>query len=73
MTRRLSEKEVHDYAEKIAMRGCANVNRLLEEIDQGAIVPEIAHLNEQQQQQVLVELKVVMQVYDSCDNGASSS
>lgn len=71
MTSLLSEKEVHDYAEKIARRGCADVNRLLEEIDQGMVVPEIAHLEEQQQKQVLVELKVVMRVYDSCDNGSS--
>lgn len=71
MTRLLSEKEVHDYAEKIARRGCADVNRLLEEIDQGRVVPEIAHLEKQQQNQVLVELKIVMRVYDSCDNGST--
>jgi hypothetical protein len=68
MTRPLSEKEVHDYAEKIAKRGCADVNRLLEEIDHGVVIAEIAHLDEQQQQQVLVELKVVMQVYDTCES-----
>jgi hypothetical protein len=63
----LSEKEVHDYAEKIAERGCADVNRLLQEIDDGIAVPEIAHLNEHQQRQVLVELRLVMAVYDSCE------
>jgi pullulanase/glycogen debranching enzyme len=62
----LSEKEVHDYAEKIAERGCANVNRLLQEIEDGTEVPEIAHLDEHQQRQVLVELKIVMAVYDRC-------
>ena len=71
MIRSLTEKEVHDYAEKIAKRGCADVNRLLEEIDQGMVIPEISHLEKQQQNQVLVELKIVMRVYDSCDNDSS--
>ena len=64
----LSEKEVHDYAEKIAERGCADVNRLLQKIGDGMEVPEIAHLDEHQQKQVLIELKVVMAVYANCKN-----
>ena len=69
MSEVLSEKTIHAYAEKIAQRGCADVNRLLKDAADGVAVPEIAHLDKHQQQQVLVELKTVMQVYDRCDTG----
>lgn len=67
MSEQLSDKVIHAYAEKIALRGCADVNRLLEDVENGAQVPEIAHLEKLQQQQVLVELRAVMEVYDRCD------
>ena len=67
MSEVLSDKTIHAYAEKIAQRGCADVNRLLEEVENGVEVPEIAHLDRHQQQQVLIELRTVMEVYDRCD------
>lgn len=67
MSEDLSDKELHDYLEQIAARGCADVNQLIIEIKNGANVPEIAHLSEAQQQQVIEELSGVMKVYDSCE------
>jgi hypothetical protein len=67
MTEQLTDDLLHEYLEQIAARGCADVNQLITDIDNGMPVPEIAHLDEAQQQQVITELKKVMKVYDSCD------
>jgi len=63
----LPDSELHELLEGIAARGCAEVNQLLVDIENGAEVPEIAHLNEAAQQKVVHELRKIMQVYDSCE------
>jgi len=67
MSELLSDRVLHDFLEQIAARGCADVNQLIVDIGNGAEVPEIAHLNESQRQQVIHELRNVMKVYDSCE------
>ncbi|MCW8962709.1 MAG: hypothetical protein OQL16_02855 [Gammaproteobacteria bacterium] len=67
MSKILSDTELHELLEEIAARGCAEVNQLLVDIDNGADVPEIAHLNDVTQQQVIYELRKIMKVYDSCE------
>ena len=67
MTESLSDKEMHDYLEKIAASGCADVNQLIIDYDNGAEIAEIAHLESAQQRQVMAELRKVMKVYDSCE------
>ena len=67
MSEHLPDEELHDYLERIAARGCADVNQLIADIDNGAEVPEIAHLSKAQQQQVINELRKVMKVYDNCE------
>ena len=63
----LTEEELHAYLEKISERGCEAVNEALLQAEQGRAIPEIAHLDQHQQNQVLAELKKVMSVYTSCD------
>jgi len=64
----LSDRALHDFLEKIAARGCADVNQLIVDIENGARVPEeIAHLSESRQQQVIDELRNIMRVYDNCE------
>ena len=65
--KKLSDKMLHLYMEKIAESGCSDVNKLILDFEAGATIREIAHLDKSQQQQVMRELKKVMQVYDSCE------
>jgi len=67
MSESLTDKEMHDYLEQIAASGCADVNQLIIDFDNGAEIAEIAHLDSAQQQQVMTELRKVMKVYDSCE------
>lgn len=67
MSEQLTDKELHDYLELIAASGCADVNQLIIDYDKGVPISEIAHLNVAQQQQVVIELRKVMQIYDSCE------
>ena len=67
MSEMLSDDKLHEMLEEIAGRGCADVNQLLIDIDNGVPVPEIVHLTRAQQQQVIRELRKVMKVYDSCE------
>ena len=70
MSGSLSDQEMHDYMEQIAASGCADVNQLIVDFDNGAEISEIAHLDAAQQQQVMTELRKVMKVYDSCETDA---
>lgn len=65
----LSDTELHELLEAIAAQGCAEVNQLLADIDDGKEVPEIAHLSHPTRQRVIHELRKIMQVYDSCEGG----
>ena len=67
MSGSLTDKEMHDYLEQIAASGCADVNQLIADYDNGAEIAEIAHLDSAQQHQVMAELRKVMKVYDSCE------
>ena len=67
MSGSLSDKEMHEYMEQIAASGCADVNQLIIDFDNGAELAEIAHLDLPQQRQVMSELRKVMKVYDNCE------
>ncbi len=67
----LQQDEVHYYLDRIAVRGCAEVNQMIDTMDSGGVIDEISHLPENQQQQVFRELKQIMQVYDSCEVSTS--
>lgn len=64
----LDEKGLHACLEKIAERGCAEVNRLIEDAEKGITIPDITHLDTRHQEMVLQELKSLMSVYvDNAD------
>ena len=66
MTALLSHRELNRYLDRICASGCAQVNRMIAEMESGRMIEEIAHLPQPQQQQILLELKSVMSVYISC-------
>jgi len=65
----LSDRELHDYLDRIGKHGCKAVNRLIAQAEQGQPIPEIRHLDKAQQRQVLTELKKAMSVYTDCNTG----
>jgi len=67
MSGSLSDQEMHGYMEQIAASGCADVNQLIIDFDNGVEISEIAHLDSTQQRQVMKELRKVMKVYDNCE------
>jgi hypothetical protein len=62
----LTHRELDRYLDRICASGCAQVNRMIAEMENGRVIEEIAHLPRPQQQQILFELKSVMSVYTSC-------
>jgi len=66
----LPDKEVHDFLELISQRGCEEVNKLLNDHALGIPIPEIKHLPDRQQHQIVVELHKVMAVYTACDKSS---
>ncbi|WP_428604749.1 hypothetical protein [Sedimenticola sp.] len=53
--------------EAICNKGCQEVRREIELLENGEVLPELSHLSRTALQSVLIELKSIMSVYgDSC-------
>lgn len=53
--------------ELICKQGCTVVREIIVKLEQHHQVDELDHLNDDQKQAVLTELKTVMSVYDQAD------
>lgn len=56
---------------RICDLGCAMVYRTIEMMEAGEEVAEVAAVDDATRQEVLLELKAVMSVYDARDGGAA--
>jgi len=50
--------------ETICERGCGRVNEIIAALESGNSVEEVTNLDSSERQQILVELKQIMAVYD---------
>lgn len=56
---------VQSIIESICELGCDRVNEIIETLECGDSVEETRHLDQNDQQRVLMELKVIMSVYNN--------
>ena len=57
-------EHVKSAIEKLCTLGCTRVNEIIAQLETGNTVDEIEHLDPQELQSVLHELKQIMSVYD---------
>ena len=57
----------HQCIELICQQGCTVVREIIVKLEQHHKVAELDHLDDEQKQLVLTELKTVMSVYDQTD------
>ncbi len=57
------DKQINSCLEQICEQGCRSVNQVIQQLDQGEVIEDIAHLSRVQQQRLLQELKSIMAVY----------
>lgn len=55
--------------EKICCKGCAEVHRLIRDIEDGKRVDELTSISNTEKRHVVSELKDIMQVYQRCRAG----
>lgn len=60
-------KTSSECIEHICEQGCIFVREVIVSIENNDCVNELKHLDDAEQQQVLLELKVVMSIYDLSD------
>jgi len=60
-------KTSHQCIELICQQGCTVVREVIVKLEQKKDVAELNHLNDEQKQSVLNELKTIMSVYDQED------
>jgi hypothetical protein len=57
------DKQINSCLEQICEQGCRSVNQVIQQLELGEVIEEIAHLSRVQQQRLLQELKSIMAVY----------
>jgi hypothetical protein len=57
------DKQINSCLEQICEQGCRSVNQVIQQLEQGDVIEEIAYLSRVQQQRLLQELKSIMAVY----------
>jgi hypothetical protein len=63
----MQNKSIESGVEAICRKGCREVRRDIQMLEQGETPPELSHLSKPVQQIILDELKVIMSVYgDNC-------
>ncbi|TDX98158.1 hypothetical protein [Thiohalophilus thiocyanatoxydans] len=61
----IDDPKLSQYLDHLCNQGCTAVREVIEQMETGDAVPELASLNRFEQEQVLEELKAIMAVYDS--------
>lgn len=59
----MNRKNIDHCVETLSLKGCAEVWRVIAELETGHVLPETAALTEAERQAVLAELKSIMAVY----------
>ncbi|MFP3873151.1 MAG: hypothetical protein ACLFV1_01745 [Thiohalophilus sp.] len=63
----IDDPRLCQYLDHLCGQGCTAVREVIEQIESGDNVPELAGLNSSEQQRLLQELKAIMAVYDTRD------
>jgi len=61
----IDDPKLSQYLDHLCNQGCAAVREVIEQMEAGDAVPELASLNRFEQERVLQELKAIMAVYDA--------
>ena len=69
---RLSKK-VSSKIESLCAQGCAKVNQLLENAENGKIIVDLSEFNHSEIEQIIDELTQIMSVYNTDDNDSDAS
>ncbi len=63
----IDDPKLSQYLDHLCNQGCTAVREVIEQIEAGDEVPELASLNPPEQARLLAELKAIMAVYDTRD------
>ncbi|MDZ7660821.1 hypothetical protein [Thiohalophilus sp.] len=63
----IDDPKLSQYLDHLCNQGCTAVREVIEQMEAGDDVPELASLSPSEQEYLLAELKAIMAVYDTRD------